>query len=185
MAIGQADIHTMETSGAEPTIFPTFRSVKNLVLKPHLFYESLDGASQVQSALVFLTLAAFIHSGLAAMFEAENRLFWAGIFVLNKFLMPFVMTFAVYISSAVCCRGVFTYRGLFVVVAFAQVSLFASWIPGVEWKIAAGVWGLYLTVLGMNTLGGISKRRAAFCLTVAFFLLLAMIKCFQLVFKGL
>jgi hypothetical protein len=185
MAIREADISAMGTNRAESTVFQTLRSVKNLVLKPEVFFESIDSACQVKNALVFLAFAAVMHSGLTAVFEADNQLIWSGILFLNKFLFPFVMAFAIYISSAICFRGVFAFRSLFVITAFAQVPLFASWIPGAEWKIAGGVWGLYLTILGMNKLGGISKKRSAVCLGAAFVLVLGMMKCLQLASKGI
>lgn len=158
-----------------------FRNVLKLVLYPDRFYEELIEESSYTNAVVFLFIICIVFSILASIFSFQKHVFFTLIFFLNAFFVPFITAFILYLVSILLSKNIFTYQTLFKIIAYANVTLLAAWIPGLSWM--AGLWKFYLIGLGMVKVGRISGIKAFMSLVATATILLLMIHFIQSVLK--
>jgi len=158
-----------------------YRAVGKLLLNPGSFYGTLSEREDFTSALLFLLPLCAIYSVLSGMLVPERKMFFSLIFFLNAFSMPFLTAFVLYLVTLWLRRDVLTYRSLFVVTAYANVTLLAAWIPGVAWM--AGIWKFCLIGLGLKKVGAMSGRKAFLCLLAAVAALLILIQFLRPILK--
>lgn len=127
--------------------------------------------------VVFLLSCSLLYTALASIFVVREHAFFAAVFFLNSFGMPFMVAFILYLTAAVVCKNTFAYKNLFGIAAYANVTLLLAWIPGLSW--ITGIWSFYLIGLGMVKAGRIKGWKAGICLLTALAIMLALIKLIQ------
>lgn len=134
------------------------RTLGQLLFRPGTFYETLSIERGFSRALGFLVFSSILFGICASAFTLKKRLLFGAIFSINAFTMPPFMALILYMVNLIGGKNVFTYRILFGITAYSNVTLTLAWIPGISW--AAGLWRFYLIGLGMVKLGKISALRA-------------------------
>ena len=129
------------------------------------FYEDLPQERAHTPPVVFLLICSVIFTILSSMFVLEKRIFFALVFFLNAFSMPFITAFILYLVTMLLCKNLFTYKTLFGITAYANIILLFSWIPGVAGP--AQILKFCLIGLGMVKIGRISYLKAFACLLCA------------------
>ncbi len=146
------------------TVRNFFSVLRTLVLHPGQFFEDLSQKKIDTSTLIFLFICSAFASIMAILFVPQKRAIFLVIFFLNGMLMPFVTAFILYLVTFFLCKDVFTYKTLFRITAYAQVTLLAAWVPGLSWPV--GIWKFYLVGLGMVKVGRISVTKAFISLLI-------------------
>lgn len=141
-----------------------FRTVLRLMLHPGDFYEETSMGAKPGSALLFLGVCSLLYSALASIFSMDNNLVFAAIFFLNAMVTPFVLALILYTVNLILCRGVFKYKTLLCLTAYANVTLLVAWIPGLSWM--TGLWRFYLIGVGMVKAGHVTGARAFLALLI-------------------
>jgi uncharacterized integral membrane protein len=129
------------------------------------FYEGLPQERAHTPPVVFLLICSVIFTILSSIFVLEKKIFFALVFFLNAFSMPFITAFILYLVTMLLCKNLFTYKTLFGIAAYANIILLFSWIPGVAGP--AHILKFCLIGLGMVKIGRISYLKAFACLLCA------------------
>ena len=147
------------------------RIMGTLLFHPGTFYEGLSMDIRIGAPLGFLLSSSVFFGVLATMFIPQKRWLFGMILSLNAITMPPIMALILFLVALVGCKNVFTYKVLFGITAYSNVTLILAWIPGLSW--AAGLWRFYLIGLGMVKFGRISALNAfiTVALTAAILLL--------------
>lgn len=169
---------TLENTQFNPTccrlsIWRQFvRDVGQLIVRPGVFFATLADTKRLRDALVFLGLAAIIHSvPLSLLMQAGGSIF-IGLHMLNALAMPLITASLLYPVLRVWAPGRFDFALLLAVTAYANVVLLFAWIPGLApWAelLKYGLLGLGLTRTG--GIGGWKAFGAILCATVMLLLL--------------
>ena len=138
------------------------------------FYEGLPQEKAQTPPVVFLLICSVIFTILSSMFVLEKRIFFALVFFLNAFSMPFITAFILYLVTLLLCKKLFSYKTLFGITAYANIILLFSWIPGVAGP--AHILKFCLIGLGMVKIGRISYLKAFACLLCAGMVMLFMLQ---------
>ena len=146
------------------------------MLHPGDFYEKLPQERANTSPLVFLFICSILFAILSSIFVLEKKIFFALMFFLNAFSMPFITAFILYFVTMLFYKNLFTYTTLFGITAYANIILLFSWIPGMAGP--AQILKVCLIGLGMVKIGRISYLKAFACLVCT---ALVMLFLFQLV----
>ena len=126
------------------------------------FYEGLPRERAYTPPVVFLLICSILFTILSSMFVLEKRIFFALVFFLNAFSMPFITAFILYLITMLFCKNLFTYKTLFGITAYANIILLFSWIPGLAGP--AQILKFCLIGLGMVKIGRISYLKVFVCL---------------------
>ena len=154
-----------------------------MILHPGDFYKQLPREIDYTSALIFLFACSILFSILGSLYITQQKIFFALIYLINAFFMPFIMAFFLYLVTFLLCKDVFTYRTLFGITAYANVTLLFSWIPVLSW--IAGIWKFYLIGLGMVKVGNIKGSRAFMAILAAAAMLLILLQLSQPIIRNL
>jgi hypothetical protein len=149
------------------------RNVGKLLFHPGTFYKALSADKGFGTALGFLVSSSILFGFLASLFIPQRRLLYGTIFSLNAITMPPVMALILFFVTLIGSKKVFTYRILFGITAYSNITLILAWIPGLSW--ATGLWRFYLIGLGMVTWGNISPLKAFITVAVTAAVLLSFI----------
>ncbi|VBB43206.1 conserved membrane hypothetical protein [uncultured Desulfatiglans sp.] len=144
-----------------------------LLINPGRFYEARKDEKGYRTAISFLLTVSILFTLAGALVMPQEKAFFAVVFFLNAFSMPFLTAGILYPVARLFCRRTFTFEALFRIVAYANVSLLISWLPGMAW--VGGIWKFYLIGVGMTRTGGIKTRVVLACLAAAAVLLLLLI----------
>lgn len=174
-------IHTNENVKRWGPLGRFFRVVYNLVLRPGTFYEQLPSESRYLSAMAFLLTCSLLSSVVGSLSFGEKRVVLAFIYFLNAFFMPFFTALLLYVVTLLLCKSVFSYQRLFVITAYANVTLLITWIPGLSW--ITGIWKFYLIGLGMVKIGRIKGSKAFIVLVATAGILVLLIQLLIPIFK--
>ena len=150
-----------------------FRNVGKLLFHPGTFYKGLSMDRGFGAALGFLVSSSILFGSLASVFIPQKRWLFGAIFSLNAITMPPIMALILFLVALVGCKNIFTYRVLFGITAYSNITLILAWIPGLSW--VAGLWRFYLIGLGMVKLGRISALNAFILVAVTAAVLLLFI----------
>ena len=153
------------------------RIMGKLLFHPGTFYEVLSTDIRFSAALGFLLSSSVFFGVLASLFIPQKRWLFGAIFSLNAITMPPIMALILFLVALVGCKNIFTYRVLFGITAYSNITLVLAWIPGLSW--AAGLWRFYLIGLGMVKLGRISALNAFITVAVTASILLLFIYLMQ------
>ncbi|KPK21149.1 MAG: hypothetical protein AMK69_22460 [Nitrospira bacterium SG8_3] len=134
------------------------RNLGQLMFRPGTFYETLSVEHGFRAALGFLVFSSIMFGIFASVFALQNRVFLGATFSINAIFMPPFMALILYVVNLMGGKNVFTYRTLFGITAYSNITLMLAWIPGMSW--AVGLWRFYLIGLGMVKLGKISAFKA-------------------------
>ena len=154
-----------------------FRNVRKLLFHPGTFYEGLSTEKGFLAALSFLLSSSIFFGVLHSVFLPQKRLLFGAIFSLNAITMPPIMALILFLVALVGCKNVFTYRVLFGITAYSNITLLIAWIPGFSWL--TGLWRFYLIGLGMVKLGNISPFKAVIIVAITAAVLLSFIYLLQ------
>jgi hypothetical protein len=143
------------------------------MLHPGDFYAGLRRGNGHSAPLVFLFLCSILFTIPSSIFVVHKRMFFALMFFLNAFSMPFIAAFILYLVTILFCKDVFSYNKLFGITAYANVTLLISWIPGLAGPTE--ILKFFLIGLGMVKIGRISSLRAFMCLVACGAILLLLI----------
>ena len=154
-----------------------FRSLGKLLFHPGTFYEGLSMDRGYCSALGFLVSSSILFGSLAGVFIPQKKLLFGAILSLNAITMPPVMALILFLITMIGSKKVFTYRILFGITAYSNITLILAWIPGLSW--VTGLWRFYLIGLGMVKLGNISPLKAFITVAVTAAVLLSFIYLLQ------
>lgn len=135
-----------------------FRNVGKLLFHPGTFYKTLSADMGFGAALGFLVSSSILFGLLTSLFIPQKRLLFGMIFSLNAITMPPIMALILFLITMIGSKKVFTYRILFGITAYSNISLILAWIPGLSW--VTGLWRFYLIGLGMVKSGEISPLKA-------------------------
>lgn len=160
-----------------------FRTALKLTFRPGDFYEETPRADDPGFALLFLVLCSLLYSALASIFSMENNMVFAAIFFLNAVITPFVLALILYMINLVLCRGVFKYKTLLCLTAYANVTLLLAWIPGLSW--ITGLWKFYLIGVGMVKAGQVKGAKAFLVLLITAAVLILLLQLMQPVINPL
>ena len=158
-----------------------FRAIPKMILSPGTFYETLPRNGGYGLAVLFLLSCGGVFSLFASLYSGQYKILYFLIYFLNAVFMPFVTAFILYLVSLLISKETFTYQTLFRITAYANVTLLASWIPGLSWMI--GIYNLYLIGLGMVKVGRITALRAFCALLAGVAILLIVIRFLQPMIK--
>jgi len=164
-------------SQAKSILRQFFNTCAALILHPKKFYEELSEGKDFFSPLIFLFTASLIFTALSTLFAVRQQTLFALIFFINAFCMPFITAGFLYVITLVICRRAFTFRILFVITAYAKVTLLMAWIPGIS--SMTELYSFYLIGLGMVKQGRIGSVKAGFCLGTALIVILFLIHAAQ------
>ena len=154
-----------------------FRSLGKLLFHPGTFYKGLSADRGVGTAAGFLVFSSFLFGVLTSLFIPQKRLLWGAIFSLNAITMPPIMALILLLITLTSSKKVFTYRILFGITAYSNITLILAWIPGLSW--VTGLWRFYLIGLGMVKLGNISPLKAFINIAITAAVLLSFIYLLQ------
>ena len=118
----------------------------------------------------FSFAASFMQFRRACLFW--KKIFFGLLFFINAFSLPFIIAFILYLVTMLLCKGMFTYNILFGIAAYASITLFFSWIPGLAGPTE--ILRFCLIGLGIIKVGRITILKAFACMlcTAAAMLLL-------------
>lgn len=154
-----------------------FNTCAALILHPKKFYEELSEGKDFFSPLIFLLTVSLVFTALSTLFAERQHTLFALIFFINAFGTPFITAGFLYVITLVICRHTFTFRTLFVITAYAKITLLIAWIPGV--LTVTEIFSFYLIGLGMVKQGRIGSVKAGFCLGTALIAILFLIHAAQ------
>ena len=150
-----------------------FRNVGKLLLRPASFYDRASTDMGYGASLRFLFSSALLFGILASVFVLQKRMLFGTIFFVNALTMPPIMALILFLVTLIARKNGFTFRILFGITAFSNITLILAWIPGLSW--VAGLWRFYLLGLGMVKLGKISGLKAFLYVAVTAAILLFII----------
>lgn len=161
---------------------PWLHTTWRLLIRPGDFFGEMPPEGGLGPPVAFLTVCSAVSDILSAVYAYEHP--WVAAFsgFVNGFLIPFVLALLLLAVAMVLCRNAFTYRSLLRIIAYAQVTLLFSWIPGIGW--VAGLWRFYLIGLGMVRVGRITALRAASVIVAAAAIFLVLFKVMRPLFGG-
>lgn len=183
--------NTMEIKGFENTGGVPFhgtgapgliRAATRVVFSPRSFFRELSEKNGCWKPMFFILITSALFGLLAGLYNLERFPLQAFTSFSNAFLMPFLTAIILYLMNLVLCPSRFTYRDLFAITAYANVTLLVGWIPGMSWF--TGLWRFYLIGLGMVERGRISGWRSFASVLGAVFIMLALIRLCQTLFSG-
>lgn len=154
-----------------------FRSGGKLLFHPGTFYKGLSMDRGFVTALGFLFSSSILFGVLTSVFIPQKQLLFGAIFSLNAITLPPVMALILFLITLIGSKKVFTYRILFVITAYSNITLILAWIPGLSW--VTGLWRFYLIGLGMVKFGNISPLKAFITVAVTAAVLLSFISLLQ------
>lgn len=154
-----------------------FRSLGKLLFHPGTFYKGLSLDRGFVAALGFLVTSSVFFGVLASMFIPQKQWLFGAIFSLNAITMPPIMALILLLITLTSSKKVFTYRILFGITAYSNITLILAWIPGLSW--VTGLWRFYLIGLGMVKLGNISPLKAFINIAITAAVLLSFIYLLQ------
>jgi hypothetical protein len=154
-----------------------FRTAAALILHRKLFFEELAEGKEFFPPLIFLLANSLVFTALSSFFAVRQQAFFAVIFFINSFCMPFITAGLLYVITLVLCRHAFTVRTLFAITAYAKVTLLIAWIPGISF--ITELYSFYLIWLGMIKQGRIGRVKAGVCLGTALIVMLFLIQATQ------
>lgn len=158
------------------SVYQFIRTVSKM-LHPGDFYAGLRRGNMYTSPLVFLLLCSILFTIPSSIFVVHKRMFFSLMFFLNAFSTPFIAAFILYLVTILFCKDVFTYKKLFGITAYANVTLLISWIPGLAGPTE--ILKFFLIGLGMVKVGRISSLKAFMCLVAGAAILLFLIHFIQ------
>ena len=150
-----------------------FFSTASKMFRPGDFYEGLPReAGGHTPPVVFLFICSIFYAIPSGMFVLEKKIFFGLLFFINAFSLPFIIAFILYLVTMLLCKGMFTYNILFGIAAYASITLFFSWIPGLAGPTE--ILRFCLIGLGIIKVGRITILKAFACMlcTAAAMLLL-------------
>ena len=156
--------------------------ISKLIFHPRTFYKELPKAGGTVGSLIFLFSCSLLFSIFKTFFVLEKKPLFFAIYLLNACSMPFVTAFLLYLVALVFSHNTFSYQILFRVVAYANVTLLAAWIPGVSY--VTGFWKFYLIGLGMVQVGHVTPLRAFWQLLTTALVLILLVRLSQLIMGG-
>jgi hypothetical protein len=157
-----------------------FRTVMQVGLSPGRFFVSLaDDRRPFTPPLYFIVLCALVNTTLSVLLRPENPpLLIVFFFFLNAIGMPVIIAGLLFGIAQLLCRGTFkSFRKLFCIAAYANVTFLFSWIPGIIW--AATLWNFYLIGIGLVKTGPIGGSKAFACIAVALVVLIFLVQLLQ------
>ena len=157
--------------------FEGFRSVGKLLFHPGTFYKGLSLDRGFVAALGFLVTSSVFFGVLASMFIPQKQWLFGAIFSLNAITMPPVMALILFLITLIGSKKGFTYRILFIITAYSNITLILAWIPGLSWM--TGLWRFYLIGLGLVKLGRMSALNAFITVAITATILLLFIYLMQ------
>jgi hypothetical protein len=143
--------------------------MKTVLAKPNEFYRHMPTTGGYAPPLVFLAACAGISCILAAAAIA-NVDFSEGIFLALKLFM-FLMIYSfigagiLHLIAQQFFEGKGGYEGVYRAVAYAGVVALLTWIPKVGFL--AGLYGLYLQILGLEQVHKITTGQAVVTVLIA------------------
>ncbi len=144
-----------------------------VLVRPGEFFGDMPGDGSPVLALAFLAVCSAVFSFLTGFLTPHNTPVATLIFFLNAMLTPFVLSLLLYGAAWLFCRGVFSFRTLFAVNAYASATLLLAWIPGAS--LPVGLWRFILVGMGLARTGGLSGKKACLVLCSAVFILLLLL----------
>ena len=153
------------------------RLLGQLLFSPGTFYEALDIDEGFARPMIFLFVMSCCFSMLSCLYIARERLLLGTILFLNRFLTPFLTSMMLYLITLVRRGNRFSYRGLFTINAYADVTALFAWIPGMG--IVSGLWGYYLIGLGIVKKGGVRWPEALVYVVACCLAIILLIRVFQ------
>lgn len=150
------------------------KMVIGLLINPGRFYEERKEEKGYCRALLFLLTVSILFTAAGTLLMPQKKGFFAVVFFLNAFLMPFLTAGILYLVTRLICRRLYSFEALFRIIAYANVTLLISWLPGIAW--VGGIWKFYLIGVGLSRTGGIKTRVVFACLATAAILLLLLIQ---------
>lgn len=154
-----------------------FPTASALILRPQIFFKEMPGGKELFPPLMFLLVNSLVFTALSSFFAVRQQAFFAVVFFINAFCMPFIITGLLYVITFVLCRRAFTVQTLFAITAYAKVTLLLAWIPGIS--LITELYSFYLIYLGMITRGRIGRVKAGSALVTALIAILFLIKAAQ------
>jgi hypothetical protein len=149
------------------------RTMGQMIFYPGSFYEGLDIDEGYGKPLIFLFVMSSFFSLLSCIYMTEKRPLFGAILFLNHFFTPFITALALYCMTWLSKGNRFSYKGLFAISAYADITSLFAWIPGLG--VISGLWRFYLIGLGMTKKGNIKGIEACiyifFCAFIIFLLI--------------
>jgi len=143
--------------------------MKTVLVRPNDFYEHMPVTGGYAPPFIFLTVCAGFFAILSTAITKVG--FSEGIFLALKFfiflvIFSFIGAGILHLIAQQFFEGKGGYEGVYRVVAYAGVVGLLTWIPIVG--LLAGLYGLYLQIVGLEKVHKITAGQAVVTVLIAF-----------------
>lgn len=138
---------------------------KTVLLKPTAFYQQMPRSGGFAPPFIFLAVCAGISGLLAAIIHGVDIILFLK-FVIFSVIFSFIGAGVLHLIAQQFFEGKGGYEGVYRVVGYAGIVYLFTWIPVVA--LFAGLYGLYLQIVGLEKVHQITAGQAVVTVLIAF-----------------
>ncbi len=139
--------------------------MKTVLVRPHDFYEHMPTTGGYSSPFLFLVVCLGVSGVLAAIIAGVDVLLFLKLVIFGA-IFSFIGAGILHLIAQQFFEGKGGYEGVYRAVAYAGVVNLLTWIPIVG--LLAGLYGLYLQIVGLENVHKITAGQAVVTVLIAF-----------------
>jgi len=139
--------------------------MKTVLVKPNDFYQHMPTTGGFSPPFVFLAICLGVSGILAAIIAGVDVLLFLKLVIFGV-IFSFIGAGILHLIAQQFFEGKGAYEGVYRTVAYAGVVNLLTWIPVVGFL--AGLYGLYLQILGLEKVHKITAGQAVVTVLIAF-----------------
>jgi hypothetical protein len=141
---------------------------KTVFFKPSDFYQHMPTTGGFKLPVVFFAVCVGVTSIISAIIWWNLANFFY--FFIFNFIFSFIGAGILHLIAQQFFEGKGTYEGVYRVVAYAGVVYLVTWLPWIFATLAvfAGLYGLYLQIVGLEKVHQITPGQAVVTVLIAF-----------------
>jgi hypothetical protein len=139
--------------------------MKTVLVKPNDFYQHMPTTGGFSPPFVFLAICLGVSGSLAAILAGVDVFLFLKLFIFGA-IFSFIGAGILHLIAQQFFEGKGAYEGVYRTVAYAGVVNLLTWIPVVGFL--AGLYGLYLQIVGLEKVHKITAGQAVVTVLIAF-----------------
>jgi hypothetical protein len=143
---------------------------KTVLIKPSDFYQNMPTTGGYVPPVIFLAICLLITGILTALFSWSFAGFVS--YIIFYFIFSFIAAGILHFIAQQFFEGKGSYEGIYRVVAYASVVQLVGWLPWIHGifvivTFCAGIYGLYLQIVGIEKVHQITTGQAVVTVLIA------------------